>query len=140
MKSILSICLILSFFFYSCEIKPEPIEFGFDGCDYCSMGIVDTKFAAEIVTNTGKVYKYDSIECMIRSLKVLDVDMEFVLVMDYEKPGTFIDARYASFLISEEIHSPMGGNLSAFKSKKAISDLNKSGSKYDWKSIQDHLN
>ena len=104
------------------------------------MGIVDAKFAAEIVTNTGKVYKYDSIECMIRSLKELDIDRELVLVMDYEEPGTFIDARSAFFLISEEIQSPMGGNLSAFKSEKAISDLNKSGSSYDWKSIQDHLN
>ena len=140
MKSILNLGLIFCLFFFSCENKPEPIEFGLDGCYYCSMGIVDAKFAAEIVTSTGKVYKYDSIECMIRSLKELDIDTEFILVMDYNKPGTFIDARYASFLISEEIQSPMGVNLTAFKSKKAISELNKSGSTYDWNSIQDHLN
>lgn len=140
MKRFFSISLIMGLFLIACEIKPQPIEFGHDGCHYCSMGIMDAKFAAEIVTNTGKAYKYDSAECMIRSLKVFDGEPELVLVMDYANPGTFIDAKTAVFFISEEVPSPMGANLSVFKNEEAITALNKSGSIFDWKKIQSHLN
>jgi len=139
MKRLLNMIIVFGLFFLACEIKPQPIEFGHDGCHYCSMGIVDAKFAAEIVTNTGKVYKYDSAECMIRSLRVLEGEPELVLVMDYAEPGTFIDAKTAVFLVSDDISSPMGANLSAFKSEEAITVHNKSDSIFDWTSIKDYL-
>lgn len=140
MRRILNLIIVFGLLFLACEIKPQPIEFGHDGCHYCSMSIVDAKFAAEIVTNTGKTYKYDSAECMIRSLRVLEGEPELVLVMDYAEPGTFIDAKTAVFLVSDGILSPMGANLSAYKSEEAITELNKSGSKFDWTSINNYLN
>ena len=140
MKRFLSISLILGLFIIACDIKPQPIEIGHDGCHFCSMKIMDNKFAAQIVTKTGKAYKYDAAECMIRHLKTFDEEPELILVMDYMEPGTLINAKDAVFLVSEDIKSPMGANLSVFKNEEAITALNKSGAIFDWRSIQDHLN
>ncbi len=97
MKS-LSRIILLIFLLVSCKVEPQPIEFGHDACHFCTMGIADPIFAAEIVTVKGKVYKYDSIECLIRSHKEMNTENKFILVMDYTNPGTFINAEDATFL------------------------------------------
>lgn len=140
MRRFFGISLIMGLFLITCEIKRQPIQIGHDECHFCSMKIMDNKFAAQIVTQTGKAYKYDATECMIRHLKTFDEEPPLILVMDYMEPGTFLNAKEAVFLVSEDIKSPMGANLSVFKNEEAIASLNKSGAIFDWRSIQDHLN
>ncbi len=53
----------------SCQPRPEPIHYGQDACDFCRMTIVDKQHAAQMVTEKGRVYKYDAIECMLNDLK-----------------------------------------------------------------------
>ncbi len=104
----------------SCTTKPEPIIYGSDQCDHCRMTIMDNKFGAEIITEKGKVYKFDAAECMIRfpkEGKVKEEDIKSRLVTDASRPGQFIDAVSAVYLISEGFPSPMGANLSAYGSK-----------------------
>ncbi|NER09606.1 copper chaperone NosL [Muriicola jejuensis] len=104
----------------SCSIKPEPIQYGMDGCSYCSMTIVDRQHAAELVTSKGKAFKFDASECMINHLnEQVDSDIALYLVNDFSNPGDLVDARAATFLISENIPSPMGAYLSAFKNREA---------------------
>ena len=45
----------------SCNVGPQPISYGSDGCHFCSMTIVDRQHAAEIVTDKGKGFKFDRI-------------------------------------------------------------------------------
>ena len=79
------------------------------------MTIVDPKHAAQIVTTKGKAFKYDAIECMLNHLKAWDqAPVELYLVSDYSDSHKLIDAHVAHYLISEDISSPMGANLSAF--------------------------
>jgi copper chaperone NosL len=102
----------------SCAIGPQPIAYGSDGCHFCRMTIVDRQHAAEIVK--GKVFKFDSSECMMNHLK--DIDQKQValfLVNDYDRPGELIDATEATYLISQRIPSPMGEFLTAFKTEQA---------------------
>jgi copper chaperone NosL len=104
----------------SCAIGPQPIAYGSDGCHFCRMTIVDRQHAAEIVTDKGKVFKFDSSECMMNHLK--DIDQKQValfLVNDYDRPGELIDATEATYLISQRIPSPMGEFLTAFKTEQA---------------------
>lgn len=122
-----------------CEPAPEKINFGQDACAYCSMGIADPSFAAEIVTTKGRVYKYDSIECMVRSYKTMEQSVAMVLVMDYANPGAFINAKEAFFLKSDETRSPMGANLSAFEQKEAIEKQNLIGQNFDWENLIHHI-
>tara|TARA_R100001369_G_scaffold92420_1_gene137431 strand:+ start:2558 stop:2884 length:327 start_codon:yes stop_codon:yes gene_type:complete len=87
------------------------------------MTIVDRQHAAEIVTDKGKAFKFDSSECMMNHLK--DIDQKQValyLVNDYNQPGELINATKATYLISERIPSPMGEFLTAFKTEQAAVD------------------
>lgn len=107
----------------SCNVGPKPIAYGTDGCHFCRMTIVDRQHAAEIVTDKGKVFKFDSSECMMNHLK--DIDQKQVvlyLVNDYNQPGELIDATEATYLISDRIPSPMGEFLTAFKTEQAAVD------------------
>ncbi len=103
-------------FISACAVEPEPIHFGKDACSYCKMTIVDNQHASEFVTSKGKVYKFDAIECMLNQMKTFDeAPVQLLLVSDYSQPGELCDATSSSFLISSELPSPMGANLTAFK-------------------------
>ncbi|MEO8772765.1 MAG: nitrous oxide reductase accessory protein NosL [Gelidibacter sp.] len=133
----------ISLLLASCNIEPQPMNYGSDACHYCEMTIVDRQHASQLVTLKGKAYKYDAIECMVHSLQdeFKDTEMAHYLVADFRQPGVLIDAKKASFLVSEKIQSPMGANLSAFLNedagKKALKEF--TGNTYSWTSIQDHL-
>lgn len=118
MKKIASILFAL-ILFASCQPGPKPIEFGFDACHYCKMTIVDSKHAAEYVTEKGKVFKFDAIECMLMDMAQKDesrkVAMKLVCTMDF--PGELKTAETCTYLISTALPSPMGGFLSAFENE-----------------------
>ncbi len=134
---------VVALFLISCEVKPAKIEYGSDACHYCDMTIVDPQFASQVVTSKGKAYKYDAIECMVHSLQehFPDVEMSYTLVADFKEPGELIDASSSYYLVSENLPSPMGGNLSGYKTQAAAksqqSDLE--GKVYSWEDIQSHL-
>jgi copper chaperone NosL len=135
--------IALLFLFFSCNVSPKPIDYGNDGCQFCKMTIVDKVHAAEIVTKKGKVYKFDASECMVNFLNELDhSEIEFYLSNNYTEPGALIDATKATFLISENIPSPMGAFLSAFKNKTDAEKIQteKGGTIYTWDKLLTHLN
>lgn len=112
---------------FSCKPGPEPIQYGFDGCHYCSMTIVDKQHASEFVTKKGKVYKFDASECMINFIRDIDrATVALYLVNDYNNPGVLVDAKQATYLISENIPSPMGAYLTAFNSREEAEFARKS--------------
>jgi copper chaperone NosL len=127
---------------FSCNVSPQAIDYGNDGCHYCKMTIVDKLHAAEIVTAKGKAYKFDATECMINFLDEFDTSsIQLYLANNYNKPGELIDATQATFLISENIPSPMGAFLSAFKNKEDAIKIQtqKSGDIYTWEELLDHF-
>jgi len=133
------ICVILS-----CSKVPEPINYGTDMCQFCKMTIVTKTHAAQLVTDKGKQYKFDAIECMIRFLDdkhdlILDSNL---LITDYNSPGTMINAKTANFVVSKEVRSPMGANLTGFSSlEQAKTKIDDSAAEYyDWDGIFKKLN
>lgn len=130
--------IALLFLFLSCNVSPKPINYGSDGCHFCKMTIVDKVHAAEIVTKKGKVHKFDATECMINFLKEFDTsEIELYLSNNYTEPEALIDATKATFLISENIPSPMGAFLSAFKNKADAEKFQdeKEGDLYNWETL-----
>lgn len=98
---------------------------------------MDNKFGAEIVTNKGKVYKFDAAECMFRHVKqgkINDADVKEYLVVDAAKTIQLVDAKQAYYLISEKFPSPMGANLSSFSNKNDAETFHKqyNGEMKDW--------
>lgn len=125
----------------ACSVDPEPINYGSDQCDFCKMGIVDKAHAAQYVSEKGKQFKFDAIECLLREISDPAIDnatLAHILVSDYNNPGTLISAKEATFIICKKIKSPMGAYLSAFatdaEAQKVIDELG--GDKYNWDSIQ----
>ena len=130
----------LFLFIFSCNVSPKAIDY--DGCHFCKMTIVDKVHGGEIVTNKGKVYKFDASECMINFLKEFDTSIvELYLANNYSEPEVFIDATKATFIISENIPSPMGAFLSAFKNKADAekAKAEKGGTLYTWIELLEHF-
>tara|TARA_R110002050_G_scaffold36955_5_gene92020 strand:+ start:223 stop:723 length:501 start_codon:yes stop_codon:yes gene_type:complete len=128
---------------FSCNVSPKAIDYGNDGCHFCKMTIIDKVHAAEIVTKKGKVYKFDATECMVNFLNEFEnlSEVQLYLTNHYTQPEALIDATEATFLISENIPSPMGAYISAFKNRSDAEQTQseKSGKLYSWDELRDHL-
>lgn len=122
----------------SCTIGPKPINYGSDGCHFCSMTIVDKQHAAQFVTKKGKVFKFDAAECMMNHLNEIDeTTVSLFLVNDYNTPGELIDATKATYLISKNIPSPMGEYLTAFEIKETAekAQADNEGELFTWEEL-----
>ena len=142
MKTLKTSLILLSLFLYACQAGPQPIEYGVDGCHFCKMTIVDQRHASELVTKKGKTYKFDATECMVHFIKDFEAEqIALLLSNDYTKSGELIDATTATFLISENVPSPMGAFLSAFENKQDALDLkrDKGGELFTWEELINHI-
>lgn len=143
MKYLLLLTLGLTLSLSACSQNPKPIHYGTDLCDFCKMTIVDKQHAAEIVTLKGKALKFDAAECMVNYINRQDPATRYahILVNDFNDPGVLLDAQTATFLVSDAIPSPMGANLSAFKTAEAANSLvqSKGGQTFTWDAIKKEL-
>lgn len=118
--------LILSLL--SCTTEPEALHYGQDACHTCKMTLVDKKFGAELVTQKGKVYKFDDVNCMLtfyNSGEVAEADYAYRLVVDFSQPAKLIPAADAFYVKSPNIKSPMAGHIAAFQTRENMQSLKK---------------
>jgi len=106
----------LSFSALSCSTaNAVPIKLNVDNCGFCKMSISDGKYGAEVITQKGRVYKFDDIMCMVNYCKEnASVKIESYYVHDFAQNNVLIAAETAFFLTGGDIHSPMRGNSIAF--------------------------
>ena len=103
--------------------EPEPVVLNVDACDFCRMTISDSRFGGEVIMTTGRVHKFDAIECLagfVRSAKPGSVRTAYVI--DTQHPGTFIAAGSAGFLKGGFLRSPMGRSIVAFATPAAAEE------------------
>lgn len=134
--------LALLLFLTACQVKQKEIHFGDDHCDFCQMTIVDKQHAAQIVTKKGKAYKFDAIECMIHYSKNIDTtSIGLFLVSNYQVSESLLNAKESSFIISENIPSPMGAYLSAVPTQSEANKIvsEKGGAIYHWEALIKHM-
>ncbi len=99
-----SLYLCIAFFgFVSCSTEPEPLAYGTDICHFCKMTLMDNKFGAELVTQNGKIYKFDDMNCFLNfynsGYEPIE-DFKHKLVVDYSNPGKLIDATTGFYQVS----------------------------------------
>lgn len=113
--------LMLPIMLAACSQKPVDIHYGNDECVYCKMMITDRQFATQIVTEKGKAYKFDSIECLVAYHRENSEELQnaALWVSSYDNPGKWLKAKDAQYVKSEVVNSPMGAALLAFSSKRA---------------------
>lgn len=141
MKAYLLTIGLCTLLLLSCSVSPQEINYGSDQCSFCRMNIVDKTHASQVVTSKGKQYKYDAIECLIHHIQdeeIAHTPLSYVLVANYNAPGTMIAAENAHFLISKNIPSPMGAYLSAFENKQEAQTAQQKneGELFDWNTIK----
>lgn len=123
MKKLSAIFLI--FIIAACSSGPAEIHFGHDECAFCRMQISEPNFASQLRTDKGKVYKFDSIECLAAlEAKGETVTTEQIAerwVPDFSNRN-WVDATSAQYLHSETLRSPMGLFLSAYETEESAKE------------------
>ncbi len=100
------------------EIKSEPIAINKDNCESCEMTIADLRFAGEVVTKKGRVYKFDDIACLKAYLKMKDKnEIAQILIADFAADHQLKNINECFYVEFESINSPMQGNIIAFAHK-----------------------
>ncbi len=106
-----------------CDAGPKVIRYGQDECAECKMTLVDQHYGAELVTAKGKVFKFDDITCLLafqgRDTVRLGSTAQLV-VIDFNRPNTFLPAGQAVFLHHDQLRTPMGGGLAAFSNETEL--------------------
>ncbi len=99
---------------------PQDFAMNAEACDYCRMTIVDPRFKAEAVTAKGRIYRFDSIECLAHWRTQHAELPHTAWVTDFTEPTRWIPLEQAFILKSESRPSPMGGFLSAYATDAAF--------------------
>lgn len=105
---------------------PVPIVWGDDVCDHCHMTITDPRFAAELLSRTGKAWRFDDIGCLAEfSLgdRLAEDQVHSRWVMDYLDPREFLSVDEAVFLHSDSLRTPMNHGLLALRPGPAADSL-----------------
>lgn len=122
MKFQKSTLLALSFLaLLSCSGSgPKDFLLEKDQCDNCKMTVADINYATELITEKGRVYKFDDLSCMTmyESSEPEKAKNAKKYVID-APTGKFLDLSKATLIKGGSIKSPMGGNTQAFASKEA---------------------
>jgi copper chaperone NosL len=111
----------LLFCFVSCNTSPEPVQTGKDNCYLCKMTVTDNRFGAEIVTKKGKIYKFDDVHCIVSFIKTNTVPSSAIAgiyLVNYTGNHELINANDALLYQSDELRSPMNGNIAAFANEE----------------------
>jgi len=113
-----AMAIVLATGLVACTPSPRPFHFGEDVGAYCRMPVDDARFAGQVVLTTGRVLKYDSIECMAAWLReglVEADDVHGIWVSGFEAPHDLMRVEEARFLIDPmRFPSPMGRGWAAF--------------------------
>lgn len=117
---------LVVFLFTSCTPASEKIIPGKDHCDFCKMTVSDNRFGAEIVTKKGKIFKFDDAHCVLSFLKDGQFDSKLakdIYFTDFSNTHSLIKTGKAFFLKSDELKSPMGGNVAAFSDRDSLNKM-----------------
>lgn len=120
-------CVLSSILILSCTSKPEALHVGSDDCAHCHMKITDPRFGGEIITKKGRIYKFDALSCLLNYYRAEEANIKDVFVLDFLKPGSFIDAKNAFYMDVPDIRAPMGGPLAGSDRDSLLRLLKKPG-------------
>lgn len=144
---LLQILLLSAFLLHGCArgtttAAPPEIRYGEDTCTECNMIISDPRYAAgyayEISAGRYESLAFDDIGDLLAHLeKHHDYTVIAWYVHDYTTEE-WVDATTAYYVLSDEIHSPMGHGIAAHATRSAADALaqQEAGLVLDWQGLQ----
>lgn len=117
---------------------PVPFKVGKDGCDHCKMTIMSNLYGMELITEKGKIYKFDDISCAVSFYKKQTDAGIRIFVADHES-GNLISAETANYVKSDQNRTPMNSMVVAFASEEKAKAFQKKkgGDIFTWNSVKD---
>lgn len=126
----LALVLVTALALIACAAPgPGDIHYDTDACDHCRMTISDPKFAAQLVTRTGKIYRFDDPWCLasfVAAGRVPDRDVHSIWLNDHAHPESRVMSGDALFVVSDSIRAPMNGGAAAFGTRDEAEALKSS--------------
>jgi copper chaperone NosL len=104
----------------SCSREKQKIDFGHDQCIFCKMIISDPKYGAELITEKGRINKYDAVECMINHLDKEKIEDDKLFAVAFDDPGLLYPVDSLTFVQNPSFRSPMGENIAAFRNDDSV--------------------
>lgn len=126
----------------SCASGPEPIRYGKDVCTHCKMTLTDKRYGSEIITDKGKVMKFDDLNCLsayLESGEVPEKNIAGILCIDFMKSNSFVEANKAFFLQNEALKSPMRGDIAVFSNQEDLKKIQAElggGQELNWEDVR----
>ena len=111
--------------FSACQSGPVAFKPGKDQCDYCQMTVVDLRFGVELVTKKGKIFRFDDAHCLksyLKEQKSGQSSIGEIYFADFSHDHGFIESKKALFLHSDDLKSPMNGNMAAFADQASLDE------------------
>ncbi|MFN4314286.1 MAG: nitrous oxide reductase accessory protein NosL [Chitinophagaceae bacterium] len=112
------IVLILPLLLASCQTGPSAWVIGRYACDHCKMTITDDRFGASLLTTKGVERRFDDLACLISYQSKAEQNssgIDKVWVISFAKPGEFVEASNAVYIIDPALKSPMASHAAAFE-------------------------
>ncbi len=112
---------LLAFLLVGCggEQKYEPVAVNeaVDKCDICNMQVNDDGFATQLITEEGKVYKFDDLGCMNEWKEKYGTDEIMNEFVRDQETREWVRADKAYYAYDPSFKSPMSYGLISFKDK-----------------------
>jgi copper chaperone NosL len=105
---------------------------------------MDSRYGAELVTDKGKTFKFDAMECLI-NYKHDNPEITKVLHSEWTNVHndntSLIDATACSYLRSSKLPSPMGMYINAFEDQKSAEEFKNinGGIIYSWSELNNQF-
>jgi len=101
---------------------PKEINLHTDECAYCKMVISDRQFASQLVSDKGKSYPFDSIECMAAyAYQTPEIaENAKIYTADFTRRGEWLLLENADIYHADSVPSPMGLSLFALPRQEAV--------------------
>nr|MBS0038273.1 nitrous oxide reductase accessory protein NosL [Saprospiraceae bacterium] len=108
--------LFSTMLFMGCTVEPRPINFGHDECEFCKMKLMDERFGGQLVTDKGRIYMFDDVNCMVMFMEDEENqrhEYAYELIVDYSNPTELLDVHYTYFIKSNDVRTPMNSKIIA---------------------------
>ena len=95
--------------------RPRDIAWDRDSCAHCHMSLADPRFAAELLTRTGKAIVFDDVGCLTAWMAENSEPVATAWVESFTAPHGWIRADSAVYLRSDTLRTPMASGLAALR-------------------------
>lgn len=122
-----------------CDSSKVAIEYGKDDCAECKMLLVDRHYGTAFVTDKGKVFKFDDINCLLKFINGSTKPQGKAMVINFPETNHFLPVEEAVFLRHSKLRTPMNSGLAAFSDKEAADvtrkELGEGGEILSWDDV-----